>query len=275
VSGAVRFARLLWPAVAEELGFAPGPRGERVRNGSALRSEGDWLALALREPFEGDPLRDLLGSPGLWRALRERPLRDEPSWTRVFDLPPLAPPEAEDEPLPGHPCAALLDWAEATADGSTPRGWTPPQQAEVDSWLEPARRSVRAGAHVAQIDLVVEPPRFGLVIPALVRIPAELPPARVAWLDELCHDTQERWRMVRFGVDEAAASVRAEVDLTGAPLDRARPLVELALAALTCSAEWALPSFSLVTDPGVASQTLDRNPRRAPCRLTKRRGDTR
>jgi hypothetical protein len=165
---------------------------------------------------------------------------------------------------------ALLDWAEATADGSTPRGWTPPQQAEVEDWIEPARRSVRAGAHVAQVDLVVDPMRFGLVISTLVRIPAGLPLSRAAWLDELCCDTQERWRMVRFGVDEAAASVRAEVDLTGAPLDRARPLVELALAALTCSAEWALPAFSLVTDPGVESQTLDHNPRRAPSRLTKK-----
>jgi hypothetical protein len=274
VSGAVRFARVPWPRVAAELGFAPGPRGERIRNGSALRNEGDWLALALREPFAGDPLRDLLGTPGLWRALRERPFRDEPSWARVFDLPPLAPPEAEDEAHPEHPYAALLDWAEATADGSTPHGWTPPHRAEVEDWIEPARRSVRAGAHVAQVDLVVDPTRFGLVISALVRIPAELPPARVAWLDELCHDTQERWRMVRFGVDEAAASVRAEIDLTGAPLDRARPLVALALAALTCSAEWALPSFSLVTDPGVPSQALDQNPRRAPSRLT-RRGETR
>ena len=40
--------------------------------------------------------------------------------------------------------------------------------------------------------------------------------------------------MVRFGVDQAAASVRAEVDLTGAPSERARPLVELGVAALAC-----------------------------------------
>jgi hypothetical protein len=263
----VRFAEVLWPEAAEELGFAPAARGQRFRNGSALRSEGGWLVLTLREPFAGDPLRDLLGAPGLWRGLRERSVRGKPRWACVFDLPPLASAEDEDEARLEHPCAALLDWAETTAEGSVPQGWTPPQRAEVEDWIEPARRSVRAGAHVAQVDLIVDPTRFGLVISALARIPAELPPARVAWLDELCHDTQERWRMVRFGIDEAAASVRAEVDLTGAPLDRARPLVELALAALTCSAAWALPSFSLVTDPGVASQTLDRKPRRAASRL--------
>jgi hypothetical protein len=144
----------------------------------------------------------------------------------------------------------------------------------VEHWIESGRRGVRAGAHVAQVDLIVGPTRFALEISPLVRIPAELPPARAAWLDELCHDAQERWRMVRFGVDEATACVRVEIDLTGAPPDRAHPLTELGLAALTCSAAWALPSFSLVTDPAVASQTLDQEPRWASPHLTKR-GDTR
>jgi hypothetical protein len=270
MSGAVRLTPVLWPAVAEEFGFSPGARGERIRNGCALRHEGGWLALALREPLPGDPLRDLLGTPGLWRGVREPSPENEPRWVRVFDLPPLLPPEAEDETDAQHPCVALLDWAEATADGSTPRDWTPPQREEVEDWIEPTRRSVRAGAHIAQIDLVVDPSRFGLVISALARIPAELPPTRTAWLDELCHDAQERWRMVRFGIDEATASIRAEVDLTGAPPGLARPLVELALAALTCSAAWALPSFSVVTDLGVKSQALDRKPRWAASRLTRR-----
>jgi hypothetical protein len=127
---------------------------------------------------------------------------------------------------------------------------------------------VRAGAHVAQVEVVAEPTRLALVIPALVRIPAGLSPARTAWLGELCHDAQESWRMVRFGVDFAAACVRAEVDLTGAPADRLQPLFELALAALTWSAAWALPALALVTDPGVESQALDRQPRWATSRLT-------
>ena len=272
MSGAVRFTPVLWPAVADEFGFAANARGEWVRNGSALRHEGGWLALAQREPLPGDPLRDLLGTPGLWRGRRGQSPRNKLGWVRVFDLPPLLPREVEDEDGANaeHPSSALLDWAEATADGSPPRGWTPPQREEVESWIEPTRRSVRAGAHVAQIDLVVDPTRFGLVISALARIPAELPPTRVAWLDELCHDAQERWRMVRFGIDEATASIRAEVDLTGAPPGLARPLVELALAALTCSAAWALPSFSVVTDLGVKSQALDRKPRWAASRLTRR-----
>jgi hypothetical protein len=155
-------------------------------------------------------------------------------------------------------------------DGSPPSGWAPPQRAEVEDWTPPARRTLRAGADVAQIDLVVEPARFALVISALVRIPAEISPARAAWLEEICCDAQERWRMVRFGIDEAAASVRAEVDLTGAPTDRARPLVELGLAALTCSAAWALPSFSMVTNPAVRSQLLDHKPRWDSSHLTRK-----
>jgi hypothetical protein len=154
-------------------------------------------------------------------------------------------------------------------DGSAPSGWTPPQRAEVEDWIPAARRRVRAGADVAQVDVVVEPTRFALVISALVRIPAEIPPARVAWLEEICCDAQERWRMVRFGIDEAAASVRAEVDLTGAPTDRARPVAELALAALTCAAEWALPSLSLATDPALVSQILDEESRWASSHLNQ------
>jgi hypothetical protein len=157
-------------------------------------------------------------------------------------------------------------------DGSPPSSWEPPERAEVEDWTPPARRTVRAGAEVAQVDLVVEPARFALVIPTLARIPAAISPARLAWLEEICCDAQERWRMVRFGIDEAAASVRAEVDLTGAPTDRARSLAELALAALTCSAEWALPALSLATDPALASQILDEEPRWASSRLNKEEG---
>jgi hypothetical protein len=265
----VQFAPVHWPDDAEKLDFSAGPRGKRVRNGTELRSEGSWFALALRKPSAVDPSRRLLGAPGLWRGLRERPLQAERRWSLQFDLPPLASPEVADETCAEHPCAALIRWAEATVDGSPPSGWEPPLGAEVEDWIPSARRRVRAGADVAQVDLVVEPGRFALVIAALVRVPDEMPPARSAWLDEICRDTQERWRMVRFGIDEAASSVRAEVDLTGAPTDRAQPLAELALAALTCATEWALPTLSLVTDTAIASRILDEEPRWASSHLNK------
>jgi hypothetical protein len=252
VSGAVRFAKLVWPADAERLGFSSNQRGERVRNGSALRAEGSWLELRARAAARHRS--DLLGTPGLWRELRERSLPRPPAWVRVFDLPPLLSPEAWQQEGEEHPCAALLEWAEATADGSAPRGWTPPARNEVEAWIGPARRSVRAGAHVAQLGVVIDP-------------------MRSVWLEELCQDVQERWRMVRFGVDRAAAVVRGEVDLTGAPAERARPLVELGLAVLSCSAQWALPSLSLVANPALRSRALDHQPRWVSARLSMR-GET-
>jgi hypothetical protein len=251
----VRFAAVPWPTVAEALGYPLGRTGERVRNGFALRFERGWLALVERKRPAGDPLRAALGAPGLWRGLR-----DGRGWNFVFDIPPLVAAEGEGGSVEEQPFAVLLDWAAATAGGTLAGGATPPPREELESWAPPARRSVRAGAHIAQVDVVAEPTRLALVIPALVRIPAGVSPARVAWLGELCHDAQDRWRMVRFGIDDEAACVRAEVDLTGAPADRLQPLFELALAALTWSAERVLPALALVTDPGVESQALDRHP---------------
>lgn len=269
MSGAVQFVLVDWPAAAERLGFTSDAGGEWVRDGCALRSCGSWLSLALREPGGEDSPLGRLGAPGLWRRFPERRPGTAPRLAVEFDLPPLASPEACDGEDADHPCAALVRWAEATLGGSAPAGWEPPLRADVEEWVEPARRSVRAGAQVAQIDLVVEPVRFALVIPELVRIPGGLPPARAAWISEVCCDIQKRWRMVRAGIDEAAGGVRAEVDLTGAPPDRARPLAELAAEALGCSAAWALPAISLVTDPACSSEALDEEPRWASSRLSK------
>jgi hypothetical protein len=269
VSGAVRFVPVHCDSDAEGLGFTRSSRGDWVRNGCSLRSAGSWLALVLREPGSEVLAHHGLGGPGLWRVLREPGQRSTPRFEVEFDLPPLALLEAPDGAGAEHPCAALVRWAEATQEGSTPVGWEPPPRVDVEEWADPARRTVRTGSHVAQIDLLVEPGRLALAIPALVRIPAELPPARAAWLEEICWDVHERWRMVRFGIDEAAGSVRAEVDLSGAPADRTRPLVELGLEALDCSAAWALPGLSLVTDPVLSSEALEREPRWASPRLSK------
>jgi hypothetical protein len=202
-------APVLWPNDAEKLGFSADAHGERVRNGSALRAAGSWLALELRQTSAATPTYTQLGTVGLWRRLRKEPFPHQSGWVQVFDLPPLRSPEGQQQDDAEHPCAALVDWAEATVDGSPPRGWAPPPRTNVEDWIEPARRSVRAGAQVAQVSLVIDPIRFALEISPLVRIPADLSQARTAWLEELCHDAQHRWRMVRFGVDEAAASVRA------------------------------------------------------------------
>jgi hypothetical protein len=272
VSGVVQLAPVLWSADAVRLGFEANSRGEWVRNGSVLRCEGSWLTLERRRPSAAGGCCGLLGTAGLWRTIRRGELSRQPSLAPVFDLPPLLSRETEPSDRDEHTCAALLEWAEATAEGSAPSGWTPPRRDEVEEWIEPGRRYARSGAWVAEVRLVVDPTRFALEISPLVRIPPELPQARAAWLEVLCQDVQQRWRMVRFGVDRAAGSVRAEVDLTGAPSDRVHPLIELGLAALTCSAAWALPSFVLASDPTFRSRMLDSQPRWVSPRLTEQRG---
>jgi hypothetical protein len=254
-----------WPGIAAELGFRPSACGAHVRNGSRLDHDGAWLALSLREPFGGDPLREFLGAPGLWRGLRE-----ESRVARVFDLPPLVRLDDEFSDV-GCAVAALVSWAEATVGGARPEanGLCPE---EVEGWIAPARRRVRAGSQAAQVEVATGPGHLALAIPVLVRIPPQLPAERSAWLAELIHDAQARWRMVRFGIDEAAACVRAEVDLSGAPADLARPLVELGLAALTCCATWLLPSLALAADPSVCSRALSLPPGSVEDRPNHKRG---
>jgi hypothetical protein len=243
-----------WPGVAGELGFRGRGRAVRTRNGLELSPNGGWLALRARDEFAGDPLRDLAGAPGLWRGVAT-----DAGARLVFDLPPLLPEAGAGQDDAPHPYAALVDWAEATRDG-TPPACDPPSHEDLATWLPSELRNIRAGAHLAQIEVVAKPEKLALVIAPLVRIPADLSCARRAWLGELCHDAQRRWRMVRFCLDEAGHAVRAEVDLSAAPTDRIRSLFELAGTALASSATWALPGLALVSDPNIASCLLDRPP---------------
>jgi hypothetical protein len=120
-------------------------------------------------------------------------------------------------------------------------------------------RSLRAGSLVREIEVVGSPTRFALSVPSLTRIPEGLSAGRRSWINELSYDAQARWRLVRFGTDRGGR-VRAEVDLTGAPLEEAEALVELALAALTAAAVWALPGIAAAADTRIASRLLDRGP---------------
>lgn len=249
---------------AAELGFVRRAHGSWRRNGFELEQAGAWLTLRRRHRFGGDPLRDVLGTPGLWRALPSA--REPEGWDLLFDLPGLAGPgydENDDEPASplgptSHPCAPLVAWAESLERGLAV---LPAASAdEVEAWLPPAQRNVRRGARLVRIEPVLEGVRFGLAIPELARVP-ELGPTRQAWLAEVCTATQVHWRLVRVGLD--GDRVRAEVDLSGAPASLCAPLFQLALAALRCSAAWALPALAFITDPKASSEALDHNPRRA------------
>jgi len=252
-------------AAATGLGFVRRGRDRWLRNGFELDQTGAWLALRHQSPFSGDPLRDELGTPGLWRALPSR--IDPERWDRVFDLPALRDPEDQDvvqDAASGtaaapHPCAPLVAWAEALEHGHAAHHTA--SHDDVEAWLPPGQRSVRRGAQLAQIEPFLGNARFGLAIPELARVPAALSPAREAWLVELCTAMQLQWHLVRVGLD--GDRVRAEVDLSGAPASLCNPLFQLALAALRRSAAWVLPALALVTDPKASSEALDHHPRRA------------
>ena len=243
-----------WPGVAVALGFPTRRAGKATRNGHTLSRNGNWLELRSRRALRGDPLHELVGRPGLWRGLESKR-----GTQLVFDLPPLGPDTGGDAPDPRHPYAALVEWATSTQSGR-PEASEPPCEADLAAWLPPALRHIRAGEHVAAIEVVAKPEQLALIAAPLVRLSPELSEARLDWVRALCHDAQRRWRMVRFGLDEAERCVRAEVDLSGAPRDRIRSLFEQAGTALASSAAWALPGLALVVDSSVESRWLDRSP---------------
>ncbi len=257
------FAPFAWPAVAAELGFALDSAGaEAARDDLVLRPDGSWLTLLDRGPCSGST-EDLCGTPGLWKWRS-----CGSSAVRVFDLPPLELASSEDDdPDPDDPgqdrrpaFAELIAWAEATRGAKAPARWAPPEEELLDGIAAP-RLAVRAGGSAAQGEIVRGPGRLAVVFPELVELPARLPTARSRWLHELCHDTEERWRLVRLRPDPGSGRVRAEVDLTGAPYGCARSLLLLSLEALSYAIEWLLPSLALVVDPTAESRALDREPR--------------
>ncbi len=295
-------AGILWPQLAADLGFradasvsretsSDASRASRrqpaYRNGSALSTDGSWLTLSERTPVAGDPLRELMGTPGLWRGLRD-PAGDESQFVRSFGLPPVAAlphidggedpePDTADSKSSGSEPAwhALLEWTERTRSGRAVPGWPFPSADEIEQWSNPARLRVRAGSHVVEGKQVCDAGRVALEFSALVQVPADLAPARIAWLRELCHDAQEKWHMVRFGFDAAGTAVGAEVDLTGAPASCVPPLLELAHSALLNAAGWALPTLVLAANPSIDSAILDRPPPRAAQALDVRSGPDR
>ena len=246
-----------WTEIAEALGFTHDASGCWTRRQLELTSEGRWLVLTSRDALTGDPLRDLLGAPGPWRSLR---CADQ--WTLGCEIPLVSSRRGESAPI--HASLASLEslvaWAEATADGAVPSDFRPPATEQLVDWIPPRQRSLRAGSLTREIEVIVSAARLTLAVSSLVRLPEDLSPARRSWIDELCRNAQQSWRLVRFGIDEGQSRVRAEIDLTGVPCEEAEPLAGLGLAALTAAAVWALPGLAIAADTGIESQVLERGP---------------
>jgi hypothetical protein len=222
------------------------------RSSLTVVDETSWLVLKESDVSGGSSFRDGFGRSGLWRSVSLGPGRFE----RIFEIPRAilgVDPDCDLE-------AEMIDWAVATAYASQPDAAELPTPEELDAWVPLERRRIRAGSHVAQVEVICEPGRVALAVPSLVRIPRGLPDVRFDWLVSLVKDLEHRWRLIRVGVDDEDTRVRMEIDLTGAPTAAASLLFEHALTVLQASAVWGLPGLALVVDLAVESETLDRQP---------------
>ena len=188
-----------------------------------------------------------LGLPGPWRVVERGCAVAElsPAWLASDDVEGAR--------------AALLHWAAATAGGVLPEGAPVAPVEFVTRVTVDAGLSIGAGARALVAQVVHAGPRLSLRA-VLGRAPADLSPARAAWLAELLADARGRWRLVRVGVDGGTGEVRTEVDLSGAPPELLGDLLRHGLAALRHVTAWMLPGVDLCLDRALTSALLDHPP---------------
>lgn len=246
-----------------ELGFCRVPgAGAWRHNGVSFATEGAWAVLRATAPATGDPLADLWGQPGPWKAVsgshlhlaHSRHVRSEDvtprRFRRVFEVPLSLLVEGEgddggdalDAGRGVSPLGALVAWGLATLEGRCPPGWQTPSREEVEARLAPGALTVQCGAHARQGQVVADGGRLALRMPILARRPAGLSECRLSWLRQVLLDAQDRWRLVRVGPvpDGPESPVEAEVDLTGAPPLLLDGLAAVAATALRCAVSWVV-----------------------------------
>ncbi|MHC4415955.1 MAG: hypothetical protein ACYS0G_11785 [Planctomycetota bacterium] len=245
-----------------EAGFQRSRGGLYRRNGFAVSVDRGWLCVQSgRATRSADPLRGMVGRPGLWRWVD-----DGSGWCRqVFELPHVAWADRAaddttgDRPRPGGAC---IDWAVATAAGAPPQGFSPPPPAHVEQLIPEGSKAVCAGEIVRACEVVSAPGRLALRCPLVSSIPDDLPEPRREWLEATILDAQRFWRMVRVGIDGEPPSVVAEVDLTGAPVAILGSLVPAAVDALRWVVAWAAKTAAVIVSD-VESKALAVGPVRA------------
>jgi hypothetical protein len=246
-----------WQSDLAAAGFVRRPRGGLFRrDGVTFRPDRDWPTLTTRVPRgAGDPLRDALAWPGLWK-----PVGNDKRTEWVFEVPRMALDGVADEALEedetrlgqddgGPGLRSTLEWAMASLDRRAPAGWRAPSREQVEALIPPDALTVVQGEHPRQGALTVEPERVAVTVPVLFEVPQDLPGPRRAWLQALLRAGQNTWRMARVGLAPGAdgAGVRAEVDLTGAPRSAFAAALRYALQALRRLVQWLLtPAMYLV-----------------------------
>ena len=238
-----------WREDLTKLGFVSDGGTNRYRRGGLIFDTDDrWSELrATNGSPPPAPLREPLGTPGLWKWVADR---------RVFDLPPAVIAPAEDEfGATTTPLGGCLEWALQTAAGKLPEGWQTPDRVEVESWIPRAGLTVQFGRVVRQGTLHHASGRLALRFPILPRVPADLSPNKHMWLEEILMDGQSRSRLVRIAFT-TNGSVEAEVDLSGAPHAVIENLFRTGLESLRWIVEWLEPVDFLV-DAGAACRAFE------------------
>jgi hypothetical protein len=252
-----------WGEALQRLGFTPAASAYR-RGEFRLETGPDWWMLSAPCEQNGPDATGNVGQPGLWK-----PVGRPGGLDKVFGIPLRGFPAEDTLDLEtGEPgvMEQTLAWALATAGALPPPAWKAPDLATVQTWFPRDRLTVVAGGLVQQGELICDADRLALRFPNLARLPDDLPPSRLAWLETLFEGARNRWQLVRVGclADDAGTAAVAEVDLTGAPPAILETLFAHSLDALRWTVQWLGESADWLADVTVASELLAVCPNHKP-----------
>jgi hypothetical protein len=254
-----------WEEVLGRLGFVADAGSYRCQ-GTLFKIDGQWTTLELPcDHPPGSALHREMSPPALWKWIE-----DGADPRRVFELPlAILACEHHDEFVAAEKTPALeacLAWALETAQMKVVEEWQPPSRQLIESWIPQGKLTVQSGTFVRQGELIIDPARFLVRFPILQSLPPDLPEARMRWLEELLRDAQNRWRMVRFGIDRNADAVTVvtELDLTGAPHHLIEHLLLTGLDGLRWAVLALVETAELLAETTIKCQALEISPLTQP-----------
>jgi hypothetical protein len=217
---------------------------------------GCWNVFEVQCTPEDTGVADGLGAPGLWKTVRRASGR-----RRVFEFPDwVLPTSAEDDEWSDVEGRADIEtyfsWAREVADGRVPHGWHPPVASVARAWLPAGALTLHTRGLLRQGRMILAQDRWAVRMPVVEQVSSELPGPRRRALEDLLHDAQSRWAMVRLGfhAQPGEAAVVAEVDLSGAP--HRESLLLAALEALRSATAWVVEPAELLADLRVEISAL-------------------